>query len=102
LQVGLPALVGNREDVVETAVAGRAKRAHRNMLENLDLFAALVLVVQVAGLNDTNTALGAQIFVYARLAHAVIYLIGIPWLRTAAWGISAVGLVMVALPIFAA
>jgi|TARA_B100001971_G_C17857527_1_gene366622 uncharacterized MAPEG superfamily protein len=102
LQVGLPALVGNREDVVETAVAGRAKRAHRNMLENLVLFAALVLVVQVAGLNDTNTALGAQIFVYARLAHAVIYLIGIPWLRTAAWGISAVGLVMVALPIFAA
>jgi len=99
MQVGLPALAGNRDDVVETAMAARAKRAHQNMLESLILFAALVLIVQVAGLNNANTALGAQIFVGARLAHAVIYLIGIPWLRTAVWAVSLVGLVMVALPI---
>ncbi|MBT4046148.1 MAG: hypothetical protein HOF11_21790 [Rhodospirillaceae bacterium] len=101
-QVGLPALAGNREDVTTSAMAGRAKRAHQNMLESLILFAALVLIVQVAGLNDANTALGAQIFVIARLVHAVVYLVGIPWLRTAVWAASAVGLVMIALPIIAA
>lgn len=101
-EVGLPTLAGNREDVAVTGMAARAKRAHMNMLENLVLFAALVLIVQVAGLNNATTALGAQIFVIARLAHAVIYLVGVPWLRTAAWGISVVGLIMIALPIIAA
>ena len=41
------------------------------------------------------TLLGAQLFFWGRLAHAVIYVAGIPWLRTAAWAISAVGLVLI-------
>ena len=45
LQVGLPALAGNREALAPfSGWAGRAQRAHRNMLESLVLFAALVLV----------------------------------------------------------
>jgi uncharacterized MAPEG superfamily protein len=96
LQVGLPRLAGNREALPEiTGWAGRAQRAHRNMLENLVLFAALVLVAEVAGLANETTALGALLFFWARVAHAVIYLIGIPWLRTAAWAVSMVGLVLI-------
>ena len=102
IEVGLPAIAGNRENVVLTGMAGRAGRAHRNMLENLVLFAALVLTVQLAGLNDANTALGAQIFVIARLVHAAVYVIGIPWLRTAIWAVAIAGLVMIALPIVTA
>lgn len=96
LQVGLPALAANREGLPEiTGWAGRAARAHRNMLENLVLFAALVLVAVAAGRTNAMTLLGAQIFMYARLAYAVIYVAGIPWLRTAVWTVSIVGLAMI-------
>jgi uncharacterized MAPEG superfamily protein len=96
LQVGLPTLAGNRENMPAiTGWAGRADRAHRNMVYNLLLFAILVLVAQVTNKLDTTTALGAELFFWARLAYAVIYLVGIPWLRTAAWAVSVVGLVMI-------
>jgi uncharacterized MAPEG superfamily protein len=42
-----------------------------------------------------RAALGAELFFWARIAYAVIYLAGIPWARTAAWGVSVVGLVLV-------
>lgn len=96
LQVGLPRLAGNREPLPElTGWAGRAQRAHRNMLETLVLFAALVIVAHMAGLNSDATVLGAQLFFWARLAYAVIYLVGIPWVRTAAWAVSMAGLVII-------
>ena len=96
VSVGLPALAGNRENMPALeGWAGRASRAHRNMLENIALFAALVLVAQVAGKTNATTALGAQIFFWARLAYAGIYIAGVPWLRTGAWVVSIIGLVMI-------
>jgi uncharacterized MAPEG superfamily protein len=96
MQVGLPALAGNREGLPEIkGWGGRAARAHRNMLENLVLFAALVLVAVAAGKTNAMTLLGAQIFLYARLAYAVVYVAGIPWLRTACWAVAVVGLAMI-------
>lgn len=100
-QVGLMTLAGNREAVPEfTGIAGRARRAHLNMLENLVLFAALVLIAAVAGKANATTALGAAIFFWARLAYAAIYLAGLPWLRTVAWGVSVVGMIMIAVQLF--
>lgn len=100
LQVGLPALAGNRESLPPIGGwAGRAQRAHRNMLENLILFAILVLVAQIAGKTNATTALGAQLFFWARVVYVPVYLIGIPWLRTAVWGVSVVGLVLIFLQI---
>ena len=101
MQVGLGALAGNRDGFAPEGMAGRASRAHRNMLENLPLFAALVLVVQLGGLNSDLTALGAQIFVIARLVYGVIYIIGVHWLRTATWFVSVIGMVMMAWAILA-
>jgi uncharacterized MAPEG superfamily protein len=96
MQVGLGTLAGNREGLAEIkGWGGRAARAHRNMLENLVLFAILVLVAVAAGRTNGTTLLGAQIFLYARIAYAAIYIAGIPWLRTAAWGVSIVGLAMI-------
>ena len=96
-QVGLPALAGNREGLPEImGWPGRARRAHLNMLENLVLFSALVLVAAAAGKANATTAMGAMIFFWARLAYALIYLIGIPWLRTLAWFVSVIGMVMIA------
>lgn len=95
--VGLPTLAGNREGLPEyTGWAGRAKRAHLNMIENLVLFAALVLIAAVANKANATTAMGAMIFFWARLAYAIIYVIGIPWLRTLAWAVSVIGLAMIA------
>jgi len=100
LQVGLPALAGDREGLAPcTGSAGRAARAHRNMLENLVLFASLVLVAVFAGKTNATTLLGAQIFFWARAAYAVIYLAGIPWLRTAVWLVSVVGLALIFLQV---
>jgi len=95
-QVGLMTLVGNREGMPEIkGWGGRAARAHRNMVENLVLFAALVLVAVAAGKTNGTTLLGAQIFFWARVAYAAVYVAGIPWLRTAMWAVSIVGLAMI-------
>lgn len=95
-QVSLATLAGNREGMPElTGWAGRAQRAHRNMLENLPLFIALVLIAQAAGKANATTLLGAELFFWGRLAHWLIYLAGIPWLRTLAWVVSVVGLILI-------
>jgi len=95
-QVGLPALAGNREGLAPcTGWAGRAARAHHNMLENLVLFAALVLTAVMAGRTNGATLLGAQLFFWARVAYAVIYVAGLPWLRTALWLVSVIGLAII-------
>jgi uncharacterized MAPEG superfamily protein len=78
-----------------TGWAGRARRAHRNMLESLVLFAILVFAAQISGKTNALTALGAAIFFWARIAHAAIYLAGIPWLRTGAWAVSVAGLFLI-------
>jgi uncharacterized MAPEG superfamily protein len=99
-QIGPVSVVGNRENLSALeGWAGRAQRAHRNMLESLTIFAALVLVAQVTGKSNATTELGAQLFFWSRLAYAPIYLIGIPWLRTGVWGISFVGLLQILLQI---
>ena len=96
-QVGLPTLAGNRQGLPDiVGWGGRARRAHLNMIENLVLFAILVLITAVAGKANATTALGAAIFFWARLAYAVIYLIGVPWLRTLAWFVSVIGMAMIA------
>ncbi len=96
LDVGLPRLAGNREGMSELpGWAGRAGRAHRNMLENLVLFAILVLVARAVNVSNAMTLLGAQLFFWSRVAHAIIYIAGIPWLRTAVWGVSVIGLILI-------
>lgn len=95
-QVGLAALAGNRENLPAiTGWAGRARRAHLNMLENLPLFIALVLVAHIANRGDGVTLLGEQLFFWARLVYAIVYIVGVPWLRTLIWAVSVVGLVLI-------
>jgi uncharacterized MAPEG superfamily protein len=94
--VGLPAAAGNRANLpVLDGWAGRAGRAHRNMLESLVLFTALVFAGQALGKFNAMTALGAEIFFWSRVAYAVVYLIGIPWLRTLIWTVAVVGLALI-------
>lgn len=77
------------------AWARRATRVHENMVENLAPFAALVLVAHVAGVANETTALGAMLFFWARVAHAIVFILGIPWLRTLAFVASWVGILLI-------
>ena len=96
MQVGLPVLAGNRDNMpAMQGWVGRAQRAHHNLIENLVLFAVLVLVAVVAAKSNAMTLLGAQIFFWARVVYAVVYYVGIPWLRTGLWGVSVVGMGMI-------
>jgi uncharacterized MAPEG superfamily protein len=49
----------------------------------------------VAGKTKAMTALGAQLFFWARLAYAIVYLAGVPWARTGVWLVSVIGLILI-------
>ena len=101
-QVGLPKLAGNREHMPEiTGWAGRAERAHSNLLQNLVLFAILVLAARALNVSNSLTVLGAQLFFWGRVAHAALYIAGIAWVRTAAWVVSVLGLLLIFLQLIA-
>jgi uncharacterized MAPEG superfamily protein len=100
LEFGLPKLAGNREGLPPASgFAGRAQRAHHNMLESLVLFSVLILVTEITNRNSAMTGLGAQLFFWGRVAYAIIYIAGLPWARTAVWGVSVVGLILIFLQI---
>jgi uncharacterized MAPEG superfamily protein len=60
----------------------RADRTYLNAVETFAPFAALVIVAQLAGKANAMTAFWAMSFFWLRVAHAVIYLLGVPYLRT--------------------
>ena len=98
---GIMTAVGNRDNLPELpGWAGRAVRANRNMAENLALFAAVVLVAALIGKSNSMTLLGAQLFFWGRVAYAVCYLAGIPYLRTASWLVSIIGIVLILIQLF--
>lgn len=78
-----------------TGVAGRADRALRNFLETFPFFAVAVLGVVATGNGDFGSALGAQLFFWARVVYGPLYLGGIPYLRSLVWAVSLLGMLMV-------
>src|SRR5207249_11102935 len=96
-------VLGNRETPPPLPPwAERARRAQRNMLENFPHFAALVLVVNAAGLANDQTGLGATLFFWARLVHAVVYITGMWWLRAPAYFAGVAGGCLILLRFFLA
>lgn len=81
-----------------TPFVGRVMRASKNFLETFPIAAAAILVVQVGGLNDRWTAMGAVVWLGARVAHWVIYVLGITVLRTLAFLVSLLGIGMLLWP----
>ncbi|HET6913863.1 MAG TPA: MAPEG family protein [Rhodanobacteraceae bacterium] len=93
-QRGLLWNAGNRDGQPEplNKHAARADRASRNFLETFAFFAAATLAVVLAHKNSAQTAIAAMIYFWARVAYLPVYIIGIPYLRTAIyiasiWGI---------------
>ena len=67
--------------------ATRMKAAHYNAVENLVVFAALVLVAHVAGVKSEATALAGMIYFWARVVHFLSYTFAIPFVRTLAFAV---------------
>ena len=96
LAQGLPQMAGARDNLPEPkAFQARTKRIVDNHREGLALFAPLVLVAAVAHVSNPATVLGAQLFFYARVLHAELYVTGVPWVRPLAWAAGIVGTAMV-------
>ena len=81
-QNGLMAQAGSRDNLAEPSVVRqRLQRLTANMQENLVIFAIIVLAANAAGISNETTVLGATLFFYARVAHAVVYAFGWPMIR---------------------
>jgi len=94
---GFGVALGNRREVSPAPEwANRAARAQRNMVDTLIPFLAIVIGVQMAGVSNETTQFGMAMFFGGRIAHAIVYIAGIPYLRTLAFLVSANGLVTVA------
>jgi len=96
-QRGLKWNASNRDGVSLPldGAAGRAERANRNFLETFGFFAAAVLAVEFGKLNTAHTALGAEIYFWARAVYLPVYIIGIPYLRSIVWVASLWGMLQV-------
>ena len=101
LSNGVPYAAGNRDEAApQTAFQGRVRRTVMNHVEGLAMFAPLALIAAQQGVSTPMTVLAAQLFFYGRVAHAALYLAGVPMLRTLAWLASIAGTVMMFLAIF--
>lgn len=100
--LGLATAAGNQHDIAAwTGWNDRLNRAIDNLKEAIAIFIPINIAVQLLGLSNETTALGAQIFVAARIVHAIVYTLGIPWIRTGAWAVGVVGIILVASPLVA-
>jgi uncharacterized MAPEG superfamily protein len=79
--------------------AQRLMRAHANAVENLVVFATLVLVANAMGMTGGAIATASVVYFWARLVHAVAYTFAIPWARTVAFAVGFVAQATVALQV---
>ena len=87
--VGLmPALTYSADDTPLPKWAERPKRAHRNAIENLAPFAALVIAAHLTGAANEATAMAAVVYFWSRMAHFVLYIAGVPFGRTTMFAIA--------------
>lgn len=83
---GLVDAVGYPDDPKPlSAWAAKMKAAHANAVENLVVFAALVLIADAAGVSNDVTVMAANLYFWARLVHLLSYTFAIPWVRTVAF-----------------
>jgi uncharacterized MAPEG superfamily protein len=71
----------------QSAWARRLMKAHFNAVENLIVFAALVLAADALEVSNSAIASAAMVYFWARLVHAVAYTFAIPWVRTLAFAV---------------
>ena len=76
------------ETKTEIVWAERMARAHKNAVENLVIFAPLVLTLHVTHLNNEITALACMIYFFSRLTHYIVFSFGVPVIRVLTFMVS--------------
>jgi uncharacterized MAPEG superfamily protein len=100
LAQGIDAMAGPRDNLPEpTVFQARTKRIVDNHREGLTVFAPLVLIAALNHVHSGTTVLACQLFLGARVAHAIIYLFGIPKIRPLAFAGSLAATVMMLIAI---
>ena len=82
-------------------IVGRLARAQANFFETFPIFAAAALIVSVAHLGGRWTAIGAMLWLGARIVYLPLYAAGVPVVRSIAWALALVGIAMVIRPALA-
>ena len=88
--------LGNRDEPRDpTVLHRRATRTLANHMEGMATFAPLALIAGLGDLSSNLTVLGSEIYLGGRILFAVVYLVGVPVVRSLVWGAANVGLFMV-------
>lgn len=85
---GIPSTLSAAPPETSTAQspwAQRAMGAHRNAVENLAIFAPLVLTAHLLQISTPATRAAVIVYFVARLIHFIVYAAGIPVARTLAF-----------------
>lgn len=94
---GVKFALGPRDgDVIDKSLlVQRAKRANANMMEGMFLFVPLILLALQTGQTSMMTSAGAALFFLGRLAYAPLYWFGVNILRSVAWFVSILGIILI-------
>ena len=90
----------SRNDKPQSPWAMRLYFAHTNAVENLVIFATLVLILDSQGHSTESTAIACAVYFWARLAHVIVYTMGVPVLRTLAFAVGFFAEVALAIAVF--
>jgi uncharacterized MAPEG superfamily protein len=90
----------SRRDKPQSAWAQRLYFAHTNAVENLIIFAPLVLILDALGHSTESTAIACAVYFWARLAHVIVYTMGVPVLRTLAFTVGFLAQIALVLAVF--
>ena len=90
----------SRNDKPQAEWANRLMFAHDNAIENLVIFAPLVLILNDINYTSKWTVLAAAVYFWARVAHVVVYALGVPVFRTLAFTVGFIAQAVLALAIF--
>ena len=67
--------------------AQRLMKAHANAVENLVVFASLVLLAQLTGVTSAVVGTAAMVYFWARVIHVAAYTFAVPWVRTLSFAV---------------
>jgi len=84
-QHSLLKLLGNRESLNSVGVADRAEKTVQNSVVAMALVAPAVMMLTLANLSTSGTALAMQLFLTARIAYALCFIVGLTFFRTVCW-----------------
>lgn len=80
----------------QSAWAQRLMKAHANAVENLVVFATLVLVAHALGISNSAIASASVVYFWARVVHALGYTLAVPWVRTLSFTVGFVAQAVIA------